>query len=206
MNTQDHSRSRLRKTLRATRRNLPPKLQQQAAQRIRDALITDPIFLRSRHIAFYMAVDGELSPDRIALLAENQGKHCYLPLVSNFIRPWESTRLLFQPFSPAAGDLEPNQYGILEPQSDPRYSANPAMLDLVLTPLVAFDSNLNRLGMGKGYYDRTFGKALKWRRPKLLGLAYTSQQVDHLKSTNLDVPLDGILTERGITWKKESQY
>ncbi|MFT6432697.1 MAG: 5-formyltetrahydrofolate cyclo-ligase [Candidatus Azotimanducaceae bacterium] len=201
MNIQDHSRSRLRKTLRSARRKLPRELQQHAAQRICDTLITDSIFLRSKHIAFYMAVDGEISPDRIALLAENRGKSCYLPLVSDFIRPWESTRLLFQPFSPATIDLEPNQYGILEPQSDPRYAVEPAMLDLVVVPLVAFDSTFNRLGMGKGYYDRTFGKALKWRRPKLLGLAYSSQQVEHLESTNLDVPIDGMLTEEGLLWK-----
>ena len=205
MNSQDHSRSQLRKTLRAARSNIPPKMQQQAAQRICDALITDPIFLRSKHIAFYMAVEGELSTERIALLAENRGKKCYLPLISDFIRPWESTRLLFQHFSPRACDLKPNQYGILEPQSDPKYSANPALLDLVIAPLVAFDSKLNRMGMGKGYYDRTFGKALKWRRPRLLGLAYTSQQVDRLESTSLDVPMDGILTEQGIIWKNESQ-
>jgi len=77
------------------------------------------------------------------------------------------------------------------------------MLDLVIVPLVAFDSHLNRLGMGKGYYDRSFGRSLRWRRPLLLGLAYTSQRVQQLDSNKLDVPLDGVLTEQGISWKDE---
>ena len=79
----------------------------------------------------------------------------------------------------------------------------PAMLDLVIMPLVAFDSQFNRLGMGKGYYDRTFGENLRWRRPCLLGLAYASQQLTQLDATELDVPLDGVLTEEGITWRKK---
>ena len=78
----------------------------------------------------------------------------------------------------------------------------PAMLDLVIVPLVAFDSQFNRLGMGKGYYDRTFGENLRWRRPCLLGLAYASQQLTHFDPNELDVPLDGVLTEEGITWRK----
>jgi len=203
MNNRSHPRRQLRKSLRTARRSLTPGFQHYAAQRICEFLATDPIFRRSRHIGFYMANDGEINPGKIAKMAAGRGKHCYLPLISDAIRPWERTRLLFQTYRPLIGNLEKNHYGILEPRYQPRLIINLAMLDLVIVPLVAFDSHLNRLGMGKGYYDRSFGRSLRWRRPLLLGLAYTSQRVQQLDSNKLDVPLDGVLTEQGISWKDE---
>ena len=191
----------IRKAARSARRNISVDYQQYAAQCVCSTLATDPTFLRSKHIAFYISADGELNPAKSCEMAENQGKHSYLPLVSNFIRPWETTRLLFQSFKPGQPNLKPNRYDILEPPYDHRDLIAPSMLDLVVMPLVAFDSKLNRLGMGKGYYDRTFGKSLRWRRPRLLGLAYAAQAIQELKVTELDVPLDGILTEQGIYWK-----
>ncbi len=196
-----HTGNRLRKANRVARRTISLEFQHYAAQRVCDALLNDAVFRRAKHVAFYVAVDGELSPAKIALAAENLGKQAYLPLISDFIRPWETTRLLFQPYSPRSNDLVQNEYGIPEPPNAPKCAITPAMLDLVILPLVAFDAQLNRLGMGKGYYDRTFGSTLRWRRPRLLGLGYASQQVERLESTSLDVPLDGILTEEGITWR-----
>lgn len=197
------TRRRLRQTARAARRSISLEYQQYAAQRACDFLQTDSVFLRSRHIASYTAFEGELSPAKIAQTAENLGKTNYLPLISDYIRPWEKTRLLFQPCNPSSDGLEPNRYGIPEPRYAPQLNMAPAMLDLVIMPLVAFDSQFNRLGMGKGYYDRTFGENLRWRRPYLLGLAYASQQLAQLDATELDVPLDGVLTEEGITWRKK---
>ncbi|MGD8594123.1 MAG: 5-formyltetrahydrofolate cyclo-ligase, partial [Gammaproteobacteria bacterium] len=72
-------------------------------------------------------------------------------------------------------------------------------LNLVLTPLVAFDARGNRLGMGGGYYDRTFAYLRhqhRWRRPRLAGIAYDFQQVDRLERSSWDVPLSTIATPR----------
>jgi len=204
MNNRNGSDKQLRKSMRASRRNLSTRFRQYAAQSICDTLVTDPVFLRSHHIAFYIATDGELSPEKTSLMAESRGKHCFLPLMSDLIRPWESTRLLFQQYSPQTHDLRANRLGILEPAYNPEQTINLAMLDLVIVPLVAFDSQLNRLGMGKGYYDRSFGSSLRWRKPVLLGLAFTSQYVDQLEPTFFDVPIDGILTEQGITWGNQT--
>jgi 5-formyltetrahydrofolate cyclo-ligase len=84
----------------------------------------------------------------------------------------------------------------MEPKLGARVDARE--LDLVLTPLVAFDERGVRLGVGRGYYDRTF-KFLRhrshWRRPKLLGVAYELQLVGPLTPSSWDVPLWGVVTE-----------
>ena len=68
-------------------------------------------------------------------------------------------------------------------------------------PLVAFDMRGNRLGMGGGYYDRTFAYLLnrrRWRRPILIGVAYEFQGVDSLTTRPWDIPLHGVATEAGL--------
>jgi len=76
-----------------------------------------------------------------------------------------------------------------------------AALDIALVPLVAFDDYGRRLGMGGGYYDRTFAYLRHrehWRRPKLIGVAFEFQRVAELPAQPWDVPLDGIITEKGL--------
>jgi len=95
--------------------------------------------------------------------------------------------------------LEPNFYGIPEPR--PIELIDPRTLDLVLTPLVAFDRSGNRIGVGAGYYDRCF--AFLWRRrhwfkPKLIGTAYALQCIDPIDPNPWDVPLWGAVTEDGF--------
>jgi len=97
--------------------------------------------------------------------------------------------------------LEPNRYGILEPRLSARARCPARELDIVLMPLVAFDPSGNRLGMGGGYYDRTFAyldaRAI-WKRPLLIGIAYEFQRVASLPSQTWDVPLDGVATEKQL--------
>jgi 5-formyltetrahydrofolate cyclo-ligase len=71
----------------------------------------------------------------------------------------------------------------------------------VLAPLVAFDRSGNRLGMGGGYYDRSFAylrHRVHWRRPRLIGYAYGFQEVQALERAHWDVPLSGVVTELGL--------
>jgi 5-formyltetrahydrofolate cyclo-ligase len=93
-----------------------------------------------------------------------------------------------------------NNIGIPEPAR--KFTCKPFALSLVLLPLVAFDSEGNRLGMGKGYYDRTFAflRRSVRQRPALLGLAHECQKVDELEIAWWDVPLDGVVTDEA--WYK----
>ena len=95
-------------------------------------------------------------------------------------------------------DLVPNRFGLLEPVDGE--SATARMLDIVFTPLAAYDADGHRIGMGGGYFDTTFA-FLKHRafsfRPKLIGLAFDCQRVEKIASNPWDIRLFSIVTESG---------
>ena len=92
-----------------------------------------------------------------------------------------------------------NRLGIDEPQG--LRTLAPRRLDIVFLPLVGFDAHGVRLGAGGGYYDRAFAFR-RWRRawhaPRLIGIAYSFQQVDTLMAAAHDVLLDAVVTEKGM--------
>jgi 5-formyltetrahydrofolate cyclo-ligase len=94
-----------------------------------------------------------------------------------------------------------NAFGILEPAVTIR--ATPVtQLDMVVLPVVGFDRRGNRLGMGAGFYDRALRRRLdparQWRRPRLVGVAFACQELASIPTSTWDVPLDLIVTERGL--------
>lgn len=124
------------------------------------------------------------------------GKHVYLPVLSSD----RHGRLEFARYLPDSRML-PNRFNIPEPQVVPGSLVSARALDLALTPLVGFDSTGGRLGMGGGYYDRTFAflrNRRHWKKPHLIGLAYDFQRVSHLERKAWDVPLEAVVTETGI--------
>ena len=191
----DSERARLRNTLRQQRRSLSAAEQQDKAERVYQRVVTQRLFNRSQRLAFYFANDGELDPLAILLRALQMGKQCYLPVLSSH-RP---DKVSFAPFR-VNDELVPNRWGILEPGQLTRRLAKPYSLDLVFVPLVGFDASCNRMGMGKGFYDRTFAyrQRLGFQRPRLVGLAYENQKVERLPVNDWDVPLDAVVTEAAV--------
>jgi 5-formyltetrahydrofolate cyclo-ligase len=183
----------LREQLRNHRRALSPQQQQQASLGALRQLMTQPIFMRSHHVALYMAADGELDPQPIAAQLWKMKKHCYLPVLHP-TKPGELWFIRYETDTP----LLPNRFGIPEPDPFHNHQLPANLLDVALLPLVGFDRTGARLGMGAGFYDRTF--AFKQHKPKgrpyLVGLAHGCQEVDSLSSANWDIPLYGIATER----------
>lgn len=114
-------------------------------------------------------------------------KHCYLPRVRND----KPGFLDFIEYC-AGDDLQPGSFKIPEPAVDVQKIIVPDDLDLVLTPLVAFDSCGNRLGFGGGYYDRTFAHT---NHPLLIGVAFACQEVSQIEVCSHDVKLHGVVTE-----------
>ena len=91
--------------------------------------------------------------------------------------------------------LRVNTYGFLEPPVSGQ-SVNP---DLIIVPLLAYDKFYNRLGYGKGYYDKFFTQYLKNRKNILaIGLAFSFQQYKKIPISKFDIKLNYILTEKGI--------
>ena len=91
--------------------------------------------------------------------------------------------------------LKVNKFGMLEPI----LKREAIVPDTILLPLLAFDSNNNRLGYGKGFYDRFLNKFLKVKKKiTTIGVAFSFQKYNKLPVSNLDKKLDYILTEKGL--------
>lgn len=185
--------------MRQQRRALTPQQRQHAALGLERRLGKHPLFLRSKHIAFYLPNDGEMDVTPLIERAWAMGKRCYLPVLS----PLYHNRLWFAPYT-GRDRLVLNRFGIPEPDLSWSNMRPAWSLDLILTPLVAFDSEGNRLGMGGGYYDRTLAYLSRrhvWRKPHLIGTAYSFQQVEELPCQSWDVPLHGIATDSSLLFR-----
>ena len=162
-----------------------------AARALSSRLGGCPWFVNSRTIAVYLSNDGEIDLRPLIERAWAMGKRTYLPKLFG-------PKLWFLPFH-AGSTLAANRFSIPEPTEPVRRRIRPLFLDLVLFPLVAFDASGNRLGMGAGFYDKTFEAVLRrtvWKGPKRIGIAYEMQRVDSLPAADWDVRLDAIATER----------
>lgn len=96
---------------------------------------------------------------------------------------------------PSTHTNEQNRYGIAEPKLDQRLICPVRELDIIGTPLVAFDQSGQRLGMGGGYYDRTLAPWFKTQQGAMpIGLAHDCQQVEQLPTASWDIPLRKIVT------------
>ncbi|GGM08102.1 5-formyltetrahydrofolate cyclo-ligase [Pseudomonas asuensis] len=196
----DHSRSALRRLLRQKRRALSPVEQRQAAQQLHRQLSHHPLFRRARQIAFYLPNDGEIDPRPLLRTAQRRGKATFLPVLSR----WPSTRMHFQRVRPSERWVR-NRFKIIEPRPNRAQQRKPWTLDLILMPLVGFDAQGGRLGMGGGFYDRSLAylkRRRAWHSPKLLGLAHECQKVDQLTLASWDVPMKATVTNKGWYEKK----
>ncbi len=135
-----------------------------------------------------MPFDGEISPLPLMDKLLEQGKQIYLPV----LHPFSKGHLLFLKYDKNyKKSLRSNRFGIIEPQLGVRKVLPLSELDIIFSPLVACDKKGNRLGMGGGFYDRTFAQA----PPNLIsiGLAHQCQQVEKLPVESWDMPLDYIV-------------
>ncbi len=189
----DELRTSLRSSLRQSRRKLSAEQQAAAAKSLFSLVENQEFFRASKRIAFYQSVDGEIDPGHLLELALREGKSCFLPVISE----GNPELVSFAPYDTST-ELVDNKWGIGEPLSQPLVSATD--FNLVFVPLVGFDENCFRLGMGKGFYDRRFGFKIFNRSslPLLVGLAHESQLTDSLPIANWDVRLDAVVTDRKI--------
>lgn len=184
------SRQQLRQHIRSLRRSLSAEQQHQASLDLVQQLLPRLEVQHAQHIALYLTNDGELDTTALIQALWQQGKSLYLPL----LHPVVSGYLVFQLYTPDTV-LKPNQFGIGEPELNCSLLCPVAQLDLIFTPLVAFDAQGQRLGMGGGFYDRTLSQLDSVLiRPQLIGLAHDCQQVESVPVEAWDIPLPFICT------------
>jgi 5-formyltetrahydrofolate cyclo-ligase len=171
-------RAPLRKALRAARRGIPAAQSAAAGHAVARILANTHWLKPGRRVAVYASLPEELPTQPILQLLAERGCMAYLPRITS----WRARRMRFEPVSPGA----------------PRAAH---FLDLILLPLVGFDSEGRRLGMGGGFYDRALAYRARrrhWRGPKFIGIAFELQRVQKLEPTAHDIDLDGVITERGL--------
>lgn len=187
-------KDQLRKQARRQRAALDPEFRAQASEAICRRIEATRSFRNAKHIAFYLPVNGEVDTRSLVEAAAAEGKRIYLPIVPGCY-PY---RMEFGRLDPGTV-METGSFGIPQPLRRASKVINPRQLDLVIVPLVAFDRQGNRLGMGAGYYDRCFAflrHRRHWIHPRLLGVAFDCQRSERLANDPWDVPMWCIATER----------
>jgi 5-formyltetrahydrofolate cyclo-ligase len=181
-------RKTLRTRLREQRRALPAAQRIAAAQVLAGRLLTLPFAPGEGFVAGYWAMDGEIALHAWQLALPAGVTYC-LPVLH------DDRCLRFAPWH-AGQPLVQNRYGIPEPQVEADALLAPEAMRLVVLPLVGFDTRGQRLGMGAGWYDRSFA----FRRespapPWLVGAGFAFQQLESIEAASWDVALDAICTE-----------
>jgi 5-formyltetrahydrofolate cyclo-ligase len=179
----------LRISCRRARADLSSVSRDEASTRICDTVIRAGFFRRSRNVACYLPSDVEVDTWPIIARAFTMGKQVSAPVLR------KNGSMGFRVLD-SDSELLPNQFGLLEPQ-DGEF-IDPHHLDIVITPLVAFDAVGNRVGMGSGYFDRAFSflrTRRTWLHPKLIGVAFECQRVKKITPNPWDIGLFRVFTE-----------
>lgn len=186
-----NDRASIRQHMRQLRNQLSPQQQLQAARELSQVILSQPWFQRAKNLAVYLANDGEMDPIVVMEKARYRSKQVFLPS----LHPSQNGHLCF---ASVDGPRITNKFGISEPDPKRNTLLPVRQLDVVLLPLVAFDEEGGRLGMGGGFYDRTFEflKQSGLGKPKLIGLAHEFQKIESLPIEDWDVPLHGIVTNK----------
>lgn len=193
-------RQQIRAELRQRRIEYSDAQCQSLSRQICTHLQHEKIFKNRSRFAFYYPVANEVDLLDLMFRAWSFGKKTFLPVLASFpkgnlwwIEHTDSTSMYL------------NRFGIPEPAHSPRTRrVKLRSLDVIFIPLVGFDLNGNRMGMGGGFYDRSLAKCYRennpWQRPLRIGVAYSWQQVKTVPTESWDIPLDAIATENGLTW------
>lgn len=176
------------------RNNLSIEFIEQTSRNICERVIQLDVYRHAKRIALYQSYKGEVKLDRLWQIAPYHGKHCYFPVSGkdkiSFVRATPNSK------------FQIGRFGVPEPVDKDNETISVQELDLILMPLVAFDSFGMRIGMGKGFYDRTLSELQVsiQDKPILLGVAYDFQHHPVLLKQPWDILLHGTLTEKKVYW------
>jgi len=181
--------SELRARALRLRDNLTPKERAYAREKIADTVCRSSWFQRSKNIACYLPMASEVDTWRIIARAWSMKKRVFAPIIQ------KKTHMRFQEITPDT-PLYLSSFGVYEPRQGKLIATR--QLDVVITPLLAFDSNNCRIGFGGGYFDRTFAflrHRTMFYHPKLIGVAFACQEMEKIAANPWDIRLFRIITD-----------
>lgn len=168
-----------RKEIINKRKNIPNK--QIKSNIIFHKIIETDIYKKSKTIALYNSLENEVSTKELITYSLNNNKEVYLPKVVG-------EKLLFYKIS-SDEEFVLSSFNIKEPKGD--NSKLMKEVDLVIVPGVAFDKECNRMGYGKGFYDRF----LENRKTYKIGICFKEQIVEKIITFPHDIKMDEIITD-----------
>ncbi|HSG59739.1 MAG TPA: 5-formyltetrahydrofolate cyclo-ligase [Woeseiaceae bacterium] len=189
MNRRQDAIASARRAAKSARRALSPDYREAASRVISSRVQRMHEFNACTSLACYLPMPDEVDATPVIARAWEMGKRVFAPIIDR------NGSMVFSELTPQT-ELRQNWYGLWEPESGSQIPARE--LDLVITPLVAFDENGHRIGMGSAYFDRCFAflrNRHRWLRPKLIGTAFNCQQVEKIKPNPWDIPLYKVVTE-----------
>jgi 5-formyltetrahydrofolate cyclo-ligase len=180
-------KDRLRREILALRKGFRGEDLKQHSTDIRKNLESLPEFKKAKRICFYISFENE--PETHALIADSlkNGKTVIIPYVDR--------KEIFLSELKDFSELEKGKFGILEPAKKFIRPADVSGLDLIVMPGIVFDRKGHRIGFGEGYYDKLLARS----NVKKVALAYDFQIVESIPAEVHDVPVDMIVTEKGVT-------
>ena len=181
----EEAKAALRLKARATRAAILNSTRSGAAKAVAEHFFSTVPLKTNDIVAGYWRIKDEMDVQPILIRLMDSFQPVCLPVVLGEdmpleLRLWEQGTPLYEA---GFGTLAPSE---LAPQVEP---------DVIIMPLLGFDSRGTRLGYGGGYYDRTLEKLSK--KPRLIGVAFAAQELDNIPREAHDVPLDAIVTEQG---------
>ena len=194
----------LRKQMLQLRSQLKPKFLENSAKRMGGQIAALPAFRDAELVMLYHSFKNEAGTHPLLQYCFNTNKKVVLPQVVKAAagEPASAPELKAW-LVPGPDALISGAMGILEPDPLLCKPVDPALIDLIIVPGVAFDSVGGRIGYGKGYYDR-FLPQLRADVPKL-GLAYDFQVLPRVPQDEFDIRMDAIVTEKGILTMRGSK-
>lgn len=185
-------RQALRSKFRSLRKALSSSEQIDGANSLVEHCQQLALFEGSQHVAIYFTNDGELDTGPLINYLWAQKINVYLPV----IHPFCAGHLLFLHYTQNT-QMKENRFGIAEPELTVSGIIPLTKLNILFTPIVAFDDIGNRLGMGGGFYDRTLNTLFKYPNktsPQVIGLAHEVQKSPKLPTEAWDIQIPHILT------------
>ncbi|MCO6547461.1 MAG: 5-formyltetrahydrofolate cyclo-ligase [Gilliamella sp.] len=177
----------IRQIIRQKRRQLSLDEREMAQHAIYQKIACHQAINAAKNIAIFLSFDGEVETQPIINYLWQQNKSVYLPV----IHPFATKNLLFLKYT-SQTQLIKNNFGILEPKLNVLKVLPYHQLDIVFTPLVAFDQRGYRMGMGGGFYDRLLAN-YQTQQILPIGLAFACQKVQHIENKPWDIRLPEII-------------
>lgn len=192
MNTPDLKRAlrhEIRKRKEAFLASTTTEERQRLSLAILNKVAATRAFVNARTVLAYYSLDDELDTHAFLNLMCQKNKEI-LPQKEILLPRVDGDSLTLHPFHNES-DLTLGAYGIMEPHTPP--ITDYSLVDLVIVPGMAFDSEGNRLGRGRGYYDRLFSKSLRADVVKI-GVCYPFQMVESVPHLPLDIKMDTVFS------------